>query len=936
MTTTAAIALLTATLASTPPEPLAALLEGDHELPRYAEQYYHPLGRVPVVDALLAEPLAGPVFARDSAAALRRAADTGSIARVTRAVHHVGGMPSRADDRAGVRSIDDVLARVAAAHGVAAEALAPVPESEREWMRAHPARWFVTEEDLTNLRYLTCDTTDHLRIFASAAAVDLPALASVQVELAMIADELLRAAAEGALDDLDDAQLPLRREAHGLVLVVAGRGNDVHDESVDVLIDLGGDDWYVNNAGGTEGSRPVALCIDLDGNDRYEASLAVQGAGFLGVGLLVDVAGDDVYRAGDLAQGAAFIGAGMLCDLGGNDRYGAHHLSQAAGAFGCGVLWDAAGDDEYTASGMAIGCAATQGIGVLVESGGDDRALAGIWRRERYSVDSGMGIGWSAGVRDWPWYAAPSFYGGLGLVDDAGGRDHYESRGGGMGGAYCLGAGIFIGGGDDDDEYVGFTDSMGASIHLGAAVCLEEGGDDRYRGQDSVLGVGGDRGSGIFFDLDGDDQYVGRNHALGTGRKPKAVGLFLDARGDDRYEFGRDSVTATWRPRNPENWAFASFLDLAGRDAYVPLTDEAGGLDRGNDRAWRFGPTGRGEDLESRLDAEDVFDALPRVPEDYRHERAYRPIVDETWTPAARAALEALRDAPPDDDAPLVAFPAPIRGWLASVSDADIHERRRLYERMDLLRFASGSRYEWSAVAELLDEPETAPADRLAFAGTWCAVDRTPGATARVADALASGTIPSTYARQILVRMVGRCGGPRAQEVLVDRLAHDPDPIVRRRAAWHLGRRGGADTLAPLAAAARTDVDLVRMSIASGLRDSTTPGALEIALRLRDDEELMIRRAAAISAVSMGHKASVQRLLDELGTRSIDTGVNYGRNLFADLAEYVGPDVLDRLGLDIDAWQAWWAEEGAAFDLAAATIAAEVYRQSRRRPPTSE
>jgi len=126
------------------------------------------------------------------------------------------------------------------------------------------------------------------------------------------------------------------------------------------------------------------------------------------------------------------------------------------------------------------------------------------------------------------------------------------------------------------------------------------------------------------------------------------------------------------------------------------------------------------------------------------------------------------------------------------------------------------------------------------------------------------------------------------------------------------------------------------MSVTSGLRDSTTPGALDIVLALRDDEELMIRRAAAISAVSMGHKASVQRLLDEMGTRSIDTGANYGRNLFADLAEYVGDDVLDRLGLDLDAWQAWWEEEGAAFDLAAATVAAEAYRRSRRRPPTSE
>ena len=108
------------------------------------------------------------------------------------------------------------------------------------------------------------------------------------------------------------------------------------------------------------------------------------------------------------------------------------------------------------------------------------------------------------------------------------------------------------------------------------------------------------------------------------------------------------------------------------------------------------------------------------------------------------------------------------------------------------------------------------------------------------------------------------------------------------------------------------------------------------AVRLAADEDMLVRRKALLAAISMGHKPSVGRLLDEMAVRSIDTGQNYGRNLFADLAEYVGPDVLERLGLDRDAWAVWWEANGASFDLEAATAAAAEYRASRRRPLSSE
>ena len=86
----------------------------------------------------------------------------------------------------------------------------------------------------------------------------------------------------------------------------------------------------------------------------------------------------------------------------------------------------------------------------------------------------------------------------------------------------------------------------------------------------------------------------------------------------------------------------------------------------------------------------------------------------------------------------------------------------------------------------------------------------------------------------------------------------------------------------------------------------------------------------------MGHKPAIDRLFADMRTRSIDTRENYGRNLFADLAEYVGPEVRERLGLDVLAWEAWWAESRDSFDLEAAIEASAEYRATRRSIPTSE
>ncbi|MBN1591840.1 MAG: hypothetical protein JW941_01165 [Candidatus Coatesbacteria bacterium] len=58
-----------------------------------------------------------------------------------------------------------------------------------------------------------------------------------------------------------------------------------------------------------------------------------------------------------------------------------------------------------------------------------------------------------------------------------------------------------------------------------------------------------------------------------------------------------------------------------------------------------------------------------------------------------------------------------------------------------------------------------------------------------------------------------------------------------------------------------------------------------------------------------------QRESDE--SEMLDTGVNYGHNLFATLSEYLGTELSDRNDVGLDKWTAWWAKEGEKFDLEA-------------------
>lgn len=273
-------------------------------------------------------------------------------------------------------------------------------------------------------------------------------------------------------------------------------------------IDLGGNDVYDNNAGGsilfgrgfilgdssTFGPQIPFTGLTMGGEyedaaESYTATLAI------------DVAGDDTYgvykepsRKGGsrdhlctngplirriVVQGSGSGGIGMLVDLAGNDQYRGKTLAQGNGhVSGVGVLFDADGDDRYTAIRSAQGSSVLQGVGVQVDLRGDDvhemkSPVGGIWNVDRGRCDATERL------------------------------------------------------------------AMGASVIQGASLFVDAAGNDRYDVDAQALGhIDAIAAFGTFWELGGVDDYggfPGRGNGVrlvttsGVGAAPAGVGVFNDA-----------------------------------------------------------------------------------------------------------------------------------------------------------------------------------------------------------------------------------------------------------------------------------------------------------------------------------------------------------------------------------------------------------------------
>ncbi|HRI39991.1 MAG TPA: hypothetical protein PLO50_15655, partial [Nitrospira sp.] len=150
------------------------------------------------------------------------------------------------------------------------------------------------------------------------------------------------------------------------LIVIGGPGPNSYELEgpVALILDLGGDDLYRGIIGASYDVRyGNAVVIDLAGNDRYTGSPLGVATGRLGVGLLFDQSGDDRYELSLGSGGVGLGGLGILVDIQGNDQYYGNRLTQGAAIGGWGILIDTAGNDHYKSHGFAIGFGGPLGLG---------------------------------------------------------------------------------------------------------------------------------------------------------------------------------------------------------------------------------------------------------------------------------------------------------------------------------------------------------------------------------------------------------------------------------------------------------------------------------------------------------------------------------------------------------------------------------------------
>lgn len=340
-------------------------------------------------------------------------------------------------------------------------------------------------------------------------------------------------------------------------ILVGGEGPNHYRGEATVLIDLGGDDIYE-----LDPLPPVFLSIDYRGKDQYRGAVA---APIAGVALVLDLEGDDRYEAGWLGQGAAFCGVGVLLDRAGSDQYQAAEYAQGAALFGAGLLLDQEGNDTYSAARHGQGLGGPRGFGLLRDAQGDDQYRVDGKVPSAYG-DEGLFEGWAqgvgCGVRG---YAE----GGIGLLLDQRGNDQYQGGNFAQGTGYFFGLGALVDRGGDD-RYLGGRYAQGTAAHQAVGLLCDREGSDRYESR-PALGQGSawDAALGALFDLSGDDRYRGGELSQGAGAM-NGLGLLYDRRGRDTYQAlsgqGAGGSLEYWGGRDAPNLGL--LLDGGGRDSY--------------------------------------------------------------------------------------------------------------------------------------------------------------------------------------------------------------------------------------------------------------------------------------------------------------------------------------------------------------------------------
>lgn len=576
-------------------------------LPRAYESNYRFTCRLPVIDQVANNPLFLKQWSDDNALRLNEVRENGSAHFVATALEIIRGSDAtlvaievqddmirqlqKFQDSLRVASFtakfEDALVKLFGSclllSSLHNSTIAELTADEWETLYANPAYYLLP--DGRNMPELTGDNSTQLRFIELLRKLKFEYIFSAAIHLETAVKRYIEATAEfDANDFISDpgAKLPFIFNAPFGIIKIAGTAPNIHEEDVAILIDIGGNDIYRNNAGSNyPGRGNLALCIDHHGDDVYSARERkfVQGTGFLGAGFLIDLEGNDRYNAEHFSQGTGIAGVGLLWDRSGNDAFYCNAFCQGAGMFGAGFLLDDDGSDKYDCATLGQGAATTLGLGIISDLKGDDNYLlsAGL-REDALGRTPGYGQGGAVSFRNYPWDKTLTAYGGVGMLLDRSGDDVYKTRGWcDQGGSYIMSLGVLVD--DAGNDIYSCHCGQGSGIHITSAILIDRKGDDSYSGEFRAGGSGGDRSPGIFIDCQGNDVYSSHTSSYGTGVKPFSYSLFIDYQGEDTYICNQpgDKITfnnwesfgGVWPESEPHLWPYALCFDLGGEDRYM-------------------------------------------------------------------------------------------------------------------------------------------------------------------------------------------------------------------------------------------------------------------------------------------------------------------------------------------------------------------------------
>ena len=818
--------VLAAALAICPLEPADLAFRTDYEPPDAF--------RLSIVDQLLVNPRATAAVAESLGSVLRAAPDLrGMVVAGAKAVdlevRDLGAVSERSGEIEG--GFGRAVLELVELEEALAQSVSRIPLADRAFFMHEGTEPLSLTESDPSLSIEAIAAADSLsaangrRILAIASTLDRSLLASTGAALVAIGEELARMGSE--LSTTSPGEIGLvpwsgPPVADGDVrgtwklpdgrpgVVLGGPGPTRYLAPFALILDLGGDDHYLDGAGGNCEPGRLALAVDLGGNDVYEGKGPFRlAAAILGAGVLIDVAGNDVYRAGDESLGAGFGGVGLLNDRAGDDHYLGAIFSCGAGAFGCGLLVDEAGGDFYQGSAFTQGFGFVGGIGVLHDVEGEDVYLAAPRFSDQLrdpTTTLSLAQGFGYGLR-------PDGSGGIGLLIDDAGQDRYLAEVFAQGAAYwCALGGLLEGGGND--HYDGFNYVQGSGVHVAIAALVDRDGNDIYRAKGVAQGCGHDLACGILADGAGDDRYDASDLAQGAGNA-NGIGILVDLGGDDVLTVRQAATSQAYANARRNRGSVGVLANVGGSDRYLGGRAGDGKLWLGDEHAVGF--DGARELLAGIVAAKGRAMTLP---------------AGFDWGEAGRGAAKAVKEGDARDELPRLepspklppasAIPESVRAmplarlFQRAAADEPRFATARDEARAEFVRrgtktvpelvrhLGTDSAVERHAIKDLavalgpklIEKPFArvlaGDVERAARAAAWC-LERSE-AKGVEAELMRAATNPSWRVRSAAITALARGGGKRSQATLVMALA-DPEVPVRHAAAHALGERA---VMAPL------------------------------------------------------------------------------------------------------------------------------------------